>query len=53
MLALLRKLLIAFKANHADGYKSWLALGIKESESNLVGEIEYESIAYQKIRRIE
>ena len=30
MLALLQELLMAPRANDADGYKSWLALGIEE-----------------------
>ena len=29
-LALLQKLLMALRANDAEGYKSWLALGIEE-----------------------
>ena len=29
-LPLLQELLIALRANDADGYKSWLALGIEE-----------------------
>ena len=29
-LALLQELLMALRANDADGYKSWLALGIEE-----------------------
>jgi hypothetical protein len=29
-LALLQELLIALRANDADGFKSWLALGIEE-----------------------
>ena len=29
-LALLQELLMAIRANDADGYKSWLALGIEE-----------------------
>ena len=31
-LALLQELLMALRANDADGYKSWLALGIEELE---------------------
>ena len=30
-LALLQELLMALRANDADGYKSWLALGIEEA----------------------
>ncbi|MDA9149229.1 hypothetical protein N9N71_01680 [Synechococcus sp. AH-229-G18] len=29
-LALLQELLMALRANDADGYKSWLALGIEQ-----------------------
>ena len=29
-LALLQELLMALRANDADGYKGWLALGIEE-----------------------
>ena len=42
-LALLQELLMALRANDADGYKSWLALGIEDLEgmwllrSNLTG----------------
>jgi hypothetical protein len=32
MLSLLQELLMALRANDADGYKSWLALGIKSLE---------------------
>ena len=38
-LALLQELLMALRANDADGYKSWLALGIEELES-VAGEVE-------------
>ncbi len=39
-LALLQELLMAFRANDADGYKSWLALGIEELGREVAGEIE-------------
>ncbi len=37
-LALLQELLMALKANDADGYKSWLALGIEELGREVAGE---------------
>ena len=39
-LALLQELLMALRANDADGYKSWLALGIEELGRDVAGEIE-------------
>ena len=39
-LALLQELLMALRANDADGYKSWLALGIKELGRDVAGEVE-------------
>ena len=39
-LALLQELLMALRANDADGYKSWLALGIQELRRDIAGEIE-------------
>ena len=39
-LALLQELLMALRANDADGYKSWLALGIEELGRNVTGEVE-------------
>ena len=39
-LALLQKLLMALRANHADGYKSLLALSIKQLESDVGAEVE-------------
>ena len=39
-LALLQELLMALRANDADGYKSWLALGIEELGMEVTGEIE-------------
>ena len=39
-LALLQKLLMALRANDADGYKAWLALGIKELGRDVAGEVE-------------
>ena len=40
MLALLQELLIALRANDADGYKSCLALGIEELGRDVAGEVE-------------
>ena len=40
MLALLQELLMALRANDADGYKSWLALGIEELGRDVAGEVE-------------
>ena len=39
-LALLQELLMALRANDADGYKSWLALGIEELGRDVAGEFE-------------
>ena len=39
-LALLQELLMALRANDADGYKSWLALGIEQLERDVAGEVE-------------
>ena len=39
-LALLQELLMAQRANDADGYKSWLALGIKELARDAAAEVE-------------
>ena len=41
-LALLQELLMALWANDADGYKSWLALGIEELGRDVAGEVESE-----------
>ena len=41
-LALLQELLMALRANDADGYKSWLALGIEELGREVAGEVESE-----------
>ena len=41
-LALLQELLMAIRANDADGYKSWLALGIEHLGRDLAGEVESE-----------
>ena len=43
-LALLQELLIALSANDADGYKSWLNLGIYELGRDVAGEVESEWI---------
>ena len=37
-LALQQELLMAFRANVADGYKSWLALGIEQLGGEVAGE---------------
>ena len=39
-LALLQKLLMALRANDADGYKSWLALGIEQLGREVAAEVE-------------
>ena len=39
-LVLLQELLMALRANDADGYKSWLALGIEELGRDVTGEVE-------------
>lgn len=39
-LALLQELLMALRANDADGYKSWLALGIEKLGRDIAGEVE-------------
>ena len=36
-LALLQELLMALRAHDADGYKSWLALGIQELGREVTG----------------
>jgi hypothetical protein len=41
-LALLQELLMALRANDADGYKSWLALGIEELGRDVAAEVESE-----------
>ena len=41
-LALLQELLMALRANDADGYKSWLALGIEQLGRDVSGEVESE-----------
>ena len=41
-LALLQELLMALRANDADGYKSWLALGIEQLGRDVTGEVESE-----------
>ena len=38
--ALLQELLMALRANDADGYKSWLALGIEQLGRDVAGEVE-------------
>ena len=39
-LALLQELLMALRAKDADGYKSWLALGIEQLGRDLAAEVE-------------
>ena len=39
-MALLQELLMTLRANEADGYKSWLALGIEELGRDVAGEVE-------------
>ena len=39
-LALLQQVLMALRANDADGYKSWLALSIQELGRDVAGEVE-------------
>ena len=39
-LALLQELLMALRANDADGYKSWLILGIEQLGRDVAGEVE-------------
>ena len=41
-LALLQELLMALRANDADGYKGWLALGIEQLGRDVAGEVESE-----------
>ena len=41
-LPLLQELLMALRANDADGYKSWLALGIEQLGREVAGEVESE-----------
>ena len=39
-LALLQELLMALRANDADRYKDWLALGIEQLGRDVAGEVE-------------
>lgn len=39
-LALLQELLMAIRANDADGYESWLAIGIEQLGRDVAGEVE-------------
>jgi hypothetical protein len=41
-LALLQELLMALRANDADGYKCWLAIGIEQLGRDVAGEVESE-----------
>ena len=36
---MLLELLMVLRANNADGYKSWLALGIEELGRDVAGEV--------------
>ena len=38
-LALLQELLMVLRANDADGYKSWFALGIEQLGRDVAGEV--------------
>ena len=38
-LALLQELLMALRANDADGYKAWLALGIEKLGRDVAAEV--------------
>ena len=42
ILPLLQEMLMALRANEADGYESWLALGIKQLARDVAGEVELE-----------
>ena len=42
LLSLIQELLMALRANDADGYKGWLALGIEELGRDVAGEVESE-----------
>ena len=44
-LALLQELLMALRANDADGYKAWLALGTEELGRDVAGEVESDWMA--------
>jgi hypothetical protein len=39
-LALLQELLMTLRANDADGYRAWLALGIEQLGKDVAGEVE-------------
>ena len=39
---LLQELMMALRANDADGYKSWLVLGIEELGRDVAAEVESE-----------
>ena len=41
-LALLQELLMALRANDAEGYKGWLALGIEQLGRDVAAEVESE-----------
>ena len=38
-LALLQELLLALRANDAEGFKGWLDLGLEELERDVAGEV--------------
>ena len=44
-LALLQELLMALRANDADDYKFWLALGIEQLGRGVTGEVESDWMA--------
>ena len=44
-LALLQELLMALRANDADGYKSWHALGIEQLGRDVAAEVESDWIS--------
>ena len=41
-LALLQELLMALRANDAEGYKGWLALGIEQLGRDVAAEVEFD-----------
>ena len=47
-LALLQELLMALRANDADGYKSWLALGIEQLGRDVAAEVESDWMVAQQ-----
>ena len=43
-LALLQQVLMALRANDADGYKGWLALGIEQLGRDVAAKVEQEGM---------